>query len=144
MQNLENFVTPGPVPPVEFTVHRYSNYEKTFKHWQDAPPFYTCPIGHKIKIVVYFASLLYVNCRSVAGKFDDQLQWPLQCTLSIQLLDQWGEHHLERRAEFKVEKGQHSDMWLVHYTYRDVRNPRSGALYLKEDCLHFRVDVKLK
>ena len=61
--------------PVEVTwLHRYSQYEKKSKYWKDGPTFYTCPMGHKVKIYVYFAAQLYVALQSVEGEFDDQLQ----------------------------------------------------------------------
>ena len=143
VQNLENFFTL--VSPVEFTLHRYSQYERKRTTWEDGPTFYICPLGHKVKISLYFASFaLYVALRSVEGEFDDLLQWPLHCTLSSQLLDWHGEHHLERSAEFKIGKGQRPSVLVMYYGYNEIQNPTNGAQYLKEDRLHFRFDVKLK
>ena len=144
VQNLEN-VALLPLPPVEFTLYRYSQYEDKFKWWEDVPTFYTCPMGHKVKIILFLGSSLYVKLQNVAGQFDSHLQWPLQCTLSLQLFDQMGEHHLKKTDEFKIGKGQ--DSGIIHsikYGYNEIRNPKNGTQYLKEDCLHFRVDVKPK
>ena len=74
------------------------------------------------------------------SKFDDQLQWPLQCTLSLQLLDQLGKHHLERKAELQIKSNSNA----LGIKYDEIRNPTNGTQHLKEDCLHFRVDVKHK
>ena len=78
--------------------------------------------------------------QSVDSKFDDHLQWPLQCTLSLQILDQLGEHHLERRPELQIKSNSNA----FGIKYDEIRNPTNGAQHLKEDCLHFRVDVKHK
>ena len=142
VQNLENIAL---VSPVEFTMYGYSQYEDKGKRWEDGPMFYTCSMGYKVKIVMYFGcsyQQVDVKLQSVDSKFDDQLQWPLKCTLSLQLLDQLGEHHLERRAELQIKRGSISNAFGIKYD--EIRNPTNGAQHLKEDCLHFRVDVKHK
>ena len=93
VQNLENVVL---LPPVKFTLYNYSRYEGKGQTWKDGPTFYTCPMGHKVKVRLWIARTYErfdVDLQSVAGEFDDQLQWPLLCTLSIQIFDQRGEHH---------------------------------------------------
>ena len=140
--NLENVVL---LPPVKFTLYKYSLYEDKRQTWKDGPTFYTCPMGHKIKVRLWFArayNCFSIDLQNVEGEFDDQLQWPLHCTLSVQLLDQRGEHHLERSAKLKIRKGQRSNG--VSIECNEIRNPGNGAQYLKEDQLHFRVDVKPK
>ena len=138
VQNLENVIL---LPQVEFTLHRYSQYQNKFIWWEDGPTIYTSPIGHKVKIMLFFGSFLYVALQNVVGKFDDDLQWPLHCTLSLQLLDQLGKHHLERSTKLQISRGGSSNMSAI-YTYNKIKNPANGAQYLKEDSLHFRVDVK--
>ena len=132
------------LPPVKFVMHRYSQYgPDKIRWWEDGPTFYTRPMGHKVKIKLYFGFILYVRFQSVEGEFDDQLQWPLLCTLSTQLLDQRGEHHLERKTELQIKRGSYSDVFSsINYVYGDIKYPTKGAQYLKEDRLHFRVDVK--
>ena len=96
------------LPPVEFTMHRYSQYEGKGVCWQNGPTFYTCSMGHKIKIYLKFEhhqKYINIGLQNVAGEFDDQPQWSLPCTLSTQHFDQWGEHHLERVA-YQIKKGQ--------------------------------------
>ena len=144
VQNLENVAL---VSPVEFTLYRYSQYEAKGKHWEGSPTFYTCSMGHKVKMVMYFGysyQQVDVKLQSVAGEFDDHLQWPLNCNFSLQLLDQLGEHHLERKAELQMARGRILDLHFSSIKYNEIRNPTKGAQYLKEDCLYFRVDVKPK
>ena len=111
-QNLENVIL---LPQVEFTLHRYSQYENKFIWWEDGPTFYTSPIGHKVKIRLFFGSNnnLYVKLQNVAGEFDDHLQWPLYWTLSLQILDQLGKHHLERRAKLQIPRRGSSEMFSI-------------------------------
>ena len=102
-------------------------------------------MGHKVKMVMYFGcsyQQVDVKLQSVDSEFDDQLQWPLQCTLSLQLLDQLGENHLERMAELQIKRRSNSNAFGIKYD--DIRHSTNGAQHLKEDCLHFRVDVKPK
>ena len=142
VQNLENVAL---VSPVEFTMYGYSQYEEKGKQWEDGPTLYTCSMGYKVKIAMYFWCIFKqvdVKLQSVDSKFDDHLQWPLKCTLSLQLLAQLGEHHLERRAELQIKRGSSSNAFGIKYD--EIRNPTNGAQHLKEDCLHFRVDVKHK
>ena len=142
VQNLENVTL---LPPMKFTLYRYSQYDGKF--W-NGPTFSTYPMGYKVQISVWFSKIynhIEVGLQSVKGEFDDDLQWPLHCTLSLQLLDWHGECHLEGSKELKVTR---SDLTYIHpgvvISYDEIRNPRNGAQYLKEDCLHFRVDVKPK
>ena len=85
VQDLENVIL---LPQVEFTLRRYSQYENKSIWWKDGPTFYTSPMGHKVKIKLFFGGLFCVALQNVVGKFDDHLQWPLHCTLSLQVLDQ--------------------------------------------------------
>ena len=150
VQNLENVTL---LPPLEFTMDRYSQYEDMGKWWY-GPTIYGSPMGHKVQIQIWFSRIqrIKVELQSVVGEFDDQLQWPLHCTLSLQLLDQQGEHHLERSKELKIMRncGLLTAIFAtdlhnaVGISYNDIRNPGNHAQYLKEDCLHFRVDVKPK
>ena len=146
VQNLENVTL---LPPMKFTLYRYSQYDGK---WWLSPTFFTYPMGHKVQISVWFSKRfkhVRVELQSVKGEFDDHLQWPLHCTLSLQLLDWHGEHHLERSEELKITRNPGNvsltdeDNAIV-ISYIDIQNPRNGAQYLKEDCLHFRVDLKPK
>ena len=142
VQNLENIAL---LPPIEFILYRYSQYEDMGMWWENGPTFYTCPMGHKVKIRLWFSRAykqIQVYFQSVKGDFDHQLQWPLLCTMSIQLLDLLSKHHLETSEELQIRKGTCSRMLSIQYD--DIRNPKNGVQYLKEDCLHFRVDVKPK
>ena len=149
LQNLENVTL---LPPMNFTIYRYSQYDGK---WWYGPTFFTYPMGYKVQITIWFSKYLKqikVELPSVVGEFDDHLQWPLHCTLSVQLLDQLGKYHLERSKELKITRNH----WNVHMvsltgednavgiSYNEIQNPRNGAQYLKDDCLHFRVDVKPK
>jgi len=79
------------LPPVEFTLHNYSQYEGMGTRWSDGPTFYTHPTGYKVKIRVYFTQFFRradLELQSMEGEFDDELKWPLKGTLTIQLLNQ--------------------------------------------------------
>ena len=52
----------------------------------------------------------FVALQNVVDKFDDHLQWPLHCTLLLQLLDKLGKHHLERSFKLQIPRGGSSNM----------------------------------
>ena len=133
------------LPPVEFTLHNYSQYEGMGTRWSDGPTFYTHPMGYKVKIRVYFTQFFRradLELQSMEGEFDDELKWPLKGTLTIQLLNQLGEGHLERSVDLQVKRNSYSDELSIKY--RQIKNTQNGIQYLKDDCLQFRVDMKLK
>jgi len=67
-------------------------------------------MGHKLKIKLFLETFLYVALQNVVGKFVDHLQWPLHCTLLLQLLDQLGKHHLEISVKLQIPRGGSSNM----------------------------------
>ena len=76
--------------------------------------------------------------QNVEGKFDDHLHWPLHCTLSLQLLDKLGKHHLERSVKLQIPRGGSSNMSAKK------KNPGKWCSILERtiESLDFRVDLK--
>ena len=137
--------TAASLPPVEFTLRNYSQYEGMGKRWSDGPTFYTHPMGYKVKVRMYFAQFFRradVELQSMESEFDDDLIWPLKGTLTIQLLNQLGEGYLERSVDLQVKRKSYNDELSIQYG--QIKATENNVQYLKDDCLQLRVDMKLK
>ena len=99
---LEIFNCTGTLP-FEFTMTEFQQHKRASDVWF-SPPFYTHTHGYRICIRVdangfacYEGKYLSVYSFLVRGDFDNDVQWPYQGTLTIQLLNQLEDanHHTE-------------------------------------------------
>ena len=83
-------------PKVEFTMTDFEQYRRDNDHWH-SPHFYTHPNGYKMCLRVYPNGYVYgpgkgthlsVFVFLMKGEFDDQLKWPFQGEITIQLVNQ--------------------------------------------------------
>ena len=141
VDNLEKVTL---LQPVEFTMHNYTQYEGSNKYWNHGPMFYTHPMGYKVRVQLYFSgprNEFDVELYHTEGEFDDKLQWPMRCILAVTVLNQrCDKYHLERFAGLELEKNNLVDLRIE---YSEIRRT-NGAQYLKDDCLRFRLQVKLQ
>lgn len=143
VNNLEKVTL---LQPVEFTMYEYSTYEGSCCYWQHGPMFYTHPMGYMVGVQLYFSgprNEFDVELHHKEGEFDDQLEWPMRCILTVTILNQrCDKYHLERSASLDLEKKNLVD---IRIPYSDIRRPsQNGAQYVKDDCLRFRLQVKLQ
>ena len=80
--------------PVEFTMTGFEEHKKNSDVWY-SPPFYTHASGYKLCIAVHAngygaatGTHVTVGLRVMRGEFDDEVQWPFQGAITIQLLNQ--------------------------------------------------------
>lgn len=65
----------------------------------------------------------------------------MRCILAVTVLNQrCDKYHLERFAGLELEKNNLVDLRIE---YSEIRRT-NGAQYLKDDCLRFRLQVKLQ
>ena len=135
--------------PFEFTMENFREMKKSKMPWF-SQAFYTHPMGYKLSIRVDAFGLgtpknMSVFVYLMQGEFDDQLQWPFQGSITIQLLNQRGGEEegecLVRKLELmecvRVEKRQRSDCGygcLQFASHRELKHS-----YLKNNCLNFCV-----
>ena len=117
--------------------------------------FYSHPGGYKFQLnictngngvdrgvnMILFFKLL-------VGDHDDELDWPVSITAHVQLLNQLGDHsHIEktRTDEWeKIERGKRrGGIRLINLSELGL-SAESCAQYLKNDCLLFRVYMKIE
>ena len=136
----------------EFTVTEFSKRKK-FNNQHYSPPFYSHPQGYTICLKVYpngYSSSkdthVSVYVCLMKGKYDDQLQWPCEGQITIELLN-WREdkrHHKriccfqsKYPLEENIATGTGYPQFISHSSLS--YNPTTNTEYLQDDCLQFRV-----
>ena len=128
-----------------------------------SPSFYTSPKGYRMKIEVapngYGASkgtVISVYAMALDGKYDDDITWPFQGNVTMDLLN-----HLENKNHFTRDilpggpgNEDHYDQHMrpggcVLGTQTFIphsqlgHNPAKNTQYLKDDTLYFRVSADI-
>ena len=134
------------VPPVEYTIHRFSALKAQDKEWQ-SPPFYTRPGEYKMRMGVWPNGLgkgkrshVAIRFYTMADAHTEYLKWPATLPVTIRLLNQttgrWerestnGSYFGRRKPSFDLEHRATNWDYLSHSEL---------APYVKDDCLCIRV-----
>lgn len=144
-----------PIGPVDFTMDNF-NFRKDDDDYWYSLPFYSHPRGYKMCLGVNSNGWghgkgthvsLYVFL--MQGEFDDQLKWPFQGHVTVQLLDQVGESdHLTKKLDMtsqsqatqrvtKPGKATSALGFTYFITHSELLDPMCP--YLHHDSLRFRV-----
>ena len=116
-------------------------------HW-DSPPMSTHHHGYELHIQVwynYYYTHVGVGVYSMVGKYDDQLKWPVSCTITVQLLNQHQDKdHVTAsgrliwyRPSGRTYRG--SIKSTLHPISDLGWNAQNQTQYLKDDCLKIKV-----
>ena len=141
VQHIEVYTAATAVCRV-FTFDQYK--DKKHKHTE---PFYSQSIGYKFKFNIDFglahiSAYLYLR----PGDYDDQLRWPLQVRVHLELLNQAKDcHHIEvtKSLEWK-EKVSSNSYKVIAYpwkSYADLEKKSDGVQYVMDDCLKFKLHL---
>ena len=131
----------------KFTMTGFQKY-KVDKSFFVSPSFYTIPggVGYNINLRVAPQSThIRVWMVVVKGDFDDQLRWPRDCTITIQLLNQLRDYnHFTKRVEgvFRRQPFCSTTVWrdCTFIPHSDLGyKADTNTQYLKDDCLQFRI-----
>ena len=131
---------------------------KQHKDKKDAwfsPPLYTHPGGYKFCISVEahrYIGNVSVSLYAMKGGFDNQLQWPVKCTITLQLLNQQrDQYHITKTGGFQWIKPTQETIYVSYFSPTFIAysaleyNRHKQTQYLKNDCLLFQVTkVELK
>ena len=158
-QTLERVTCTGELP-FDFTMTEFKSKKTNDVNWY-SPPFFTHTHGYRMCIRVdangcgdgkgtHLSMFAYL----MQGPYDDDLLWPFQGTITIQLLNQLedGNHHkytinftgiTDPTIINRVTSGERADSaWGTHtflpHTQLDL-NSKANFQYLKDDQLKFRV-----
>ena len=118
---------------------------KTF----DSDPFYSHPNGYKFKFTINFCNSDIGACLYLlTGDYDDQLQWPVNVTVRLELLNQAGDHHhVERTMMCNWEKHARGGFGVIHNNlmkYSDLEKRGDGVQYMMDHILKFRLHLTVQ
>ena len=131
-----------------FTVDEYGHHKVSNKDFF-SDPFYSHQHGYKFKLrIAYYGSphndigaWLFL----LTGEYDDQLPWPVNVTVRLELLNQAGDHHhVERTKTWKWGKDgrdrqENIDQNLMRYS--DLEKRGDGVQHMMNNCLKFRLHL---
>ena len=140
------------VPPNSFTMTNFHQKKISKLTWL-SPAMYTHPHGYKFYIEVWpngefqaYGTHVSVYLYAMPGEFDGILQWPVRCTVTLQLLNLYRDQdHFTVTKHMKWNKpgcekrfsGSFGKMFISH---ADLElNVQKQTQYLKDDCLSFCV-----
>ena len=111
--------------------------------------FYSHHHGYKFKLRINYYGLpskdIGAFLHMVTGEYDDQLHWPVDVKVQLELLNQAGDHdHVERNKSFKWEKNKRDRDRIIDYNlmaYSDLERKGDGVQYMMNDSLKFRVHL---
>ena len=143
--------------PIDFRVERTNDDVYS-------PAFYTHPHGYRMCVCVYpngcgvgKGTHVSIFTYMMQGPFDDHLKWPFRGEITIQIVNQAGDHdHIENTIPYddktpdisagRVTNRERSGGWGVHQILAHTALPYNAikkTLYLKDNYLIVRV-VKVK
>ena len=131
-------------PPADVIMPNFEQHKKN-NNWF-SPPFYTHYRGYKLCVRIYtshdFLSIYFYMMR---GEFDDELKWPFNGQVSIQLLSQDGSnehyaktisldnpHYFSRVTEGDIGSDGYGEWKFISFADCYKR-------YINDDSLHFRI-----
>ena len=171
LQQLLDMPTPHQQPAVPlqqisinhyFTMDEFELHKTNDEEWC-SEAFYTHPRGYKMCVLIFANGVDEVHGKQVSlytcfmrGEYDDELLWPFQGKIAVELLDQRTDNPEEGRHHERIV--HYDELTPDPYTQRvtvDKRGPGWGksqfiphfeldtnfdsARYLKDGCLKFRV-----
>ena len=141
-----------------FRVNEYER-KRQYKVRSSSPSFYTSSGGYLLEIAVHFSgepgTHVSIYAKFLPGENYEGLKWPFVGEVMFTLLNQLKDdgHH---RMKLSIEENDHVSAVGVSCRKMDSRgisefiphaklehNPSKNTQYLKDDCLYFRVSVKV-
>ena len=107
-------------------------------------PFYSYHHGYKFKLRIIYADGAFLYFFLETGEYDDQLHWPVEVKIRLELLNQAGDHHHVERINTtckweKNERDKYHTSCLM--TFTDMERKGGGMQYMMNDSLKFRLHL---
>ena len=140
-------------PPFKITLTIFSEHRAYDGEWR-SDPFYSHTGGYKFQLRidtngygVAEGTHITADLYSITGEYDDKLSWPIQITAHLQLLNQRGDHgHVVATLKLSgVTKGSgYREIARKFIAHSELGyNASKDTQYLKDDCLHFQLYLKV-
>ena len=129
------------------TFTKYDQHKVVAYSNQYSDPFYSHHRGYKLKLWIIYAAGTHVSLYLylMTGEYDDQLHWPVEVKVRLELLNQAGDrHHVERTKSCKWEKNKRDSYTVIEdglMACSDLEKKGDGVQYMINDSLKFRVHL---
>ena len=136
-----------------FTFDQYSQRKGSGGHTAFySDPFYSHQHGYKFKLrTIYYPSPhndIGAFLHLLTGEYNDQLPWPVNVTVRLELLNQAGDHHHVERTKtwkwWKDRRGKHEVIDDCLRKYSDLEKRGDGVQYMMNNCLKFRLHLTVQ
>ena len=141
IQHIEEHTVGSCSGGIVLTFTKHAHFKNMY-----SDPFYSHHHGYKFKLRVMYGpkdhifNYLYL----MTGEYDDQLHWPVEVKVRLELLNQAGDHHhLEKiKATSKWEKNNR-DLCKITGTlkFSELEMKGDGVQYVMNDCFKYRVHI---
>ena len=155
LKDANNALESKRVPPLTFKMSSYAQLKENKGTW-NSPCFFTHEGGYKMKMFVkthHHEDVHYLTAcvQIVFGPNDDQLVWPFAGSLKMEILNQYhNSGHHSRPVEWngasekpvrkpikgEANTGRGPSKFI---SYADLEQERTTCVYLKDDCIYFRI-----
>ena len=135
----------GSVFTKEFTVTEFSQWKARKKGHYNSEPFYSGRLGYKFEFNInFYGTNMGVFLYLLKGDHDSHLNWPINCTAHVQILNQEENHnHIERSASWKWGKQSASDCTKISSIDVDYLS-LSTQTHLKGDSLRCKLHITVR
>ena len=150
------------IVPVHFMIHGFSQYHFDIKQWI-SPHFYSHSNGYKLCLRMYYTeegvSLklplkglthpypnndIVLNCYLLPGEYDNQLKWPFEGRVALQILPKQEDVHLQpfvkiiklNAAVQRKQRTRETDGMVCGKTTMKVKDVQQ---YINNDCLKISI-----
>jgi len=142
--------------PLQLIMNEFERRKENNRDWY-SEPFYTHPQGYRMCVHIYpngfgneRGTHVSLFTHIMKGEFDDQLSWPFEGKITVELLNQNAErdHHMHEFTYDKDckhghrvtigEKNYGLGLDIISHSELD-QDSDSAVQYLKDDCLKFRL-----
>ena len=142
---------------VQFTISEYSK-RKQFNNEYFSQPFTSSPQGYTFCLRIFAngdgsgkGSHLSIFAYIMKGQHDDHLWWPFTGTISFELFNWLGDkRHYKRTLSIdaddnftKVTQGEYGKNLGYHQFISQSYLQSADAQYIKHDCIHVKVNIRL-
>ena len=142
--------------PLQLIMNEFEHRKNNNRDWF-SEPFYTHPQGYRMCVHIYpngfgneRGTHVSLFTHIMKGEFDDQLSWPFEGKITVELLNQNAEndHHMHEFSYDKDCKHGHRvtigeknyGLGLDVISHSELnQDSDSKVQYLKDDCLKFRL-----
>ena len=134
-----------------FTFDQYSQHKGKDEEVQ-SELFYSHQYGYLFKLCIKYFDLRHNDIGAylhlLDGEYDDNLPWPVEVKVRLELLNQAGDHHhVVKTKTLRWEKEEEDEYETIDDSivkYSDLEKRGNGVQYMINNCLQFRLHLTVQ